>query len=78
MAAQFDFDEKKTTDENINDFLQHIASINKPFTQLLCKHLNKMLPLQDSTKQGAARALFNGEIKKQLDASLASVTAKND
>ena len=77
MAGQFDFDEKKTAQENIEDFLTHVESTNKAFGRLLRKNLDKMVPLPDASKRSAARAAFNGEIKKQLDAALAARKAKN-
>jgi hypothetical protein len=76
MAGQFNFDEKKTAEENIEAFLLHVESTNKAFGGLLLKNLNKMLPLPDVTKRSTARASFNSEIMKQLDAALAAVRAK--
>jgi hypothetical protein len=45
MAGQFEFDEKKTADENIEAFLSHIESVNKAFALLLRNNLDKMLPV---------------------------------
>jgi hypothetical protein len=72
MTGQFDFDEKKTAQENIEAFLAHAELTNKAFGQLLRKHLPKIFPLPDSSKRGAARVAFNAEIKKLLDAVLAA------
>lgn len=77
MSGQFDFDEKQNAQENIESFLSYIESTNKGLGQLLRKHLDKMLPLPDASKRSAARASFNAEIKKQLDAILAARKAKN-
>ena len=77
MAGQFDFDQTMTAKENIERFLLHVESGNKAFGLLLRKHLDKMLPLPDATKRSAARASFNGEITKQLDAAVAALRAKN-
>ena len=77
MAGQFDFDEKKTAQENIEDFLSHVESTNTALGPLPHKHLDKMLPLPDATKRSTARASFNGEIKKLLDAALVALKAKH-
>jgi len=78
MSGQFDFDEKKTAQENIESFLSHVESTNKGLGQLLRAHLGKMLPLpEDSGRRSAGRAAFNAEIKKQLDAALAALKAKH-
>ncbi len=77
MAGQFDFDEKKTAQENIEAFLSHIESANPALGPFLRKHLDKMVPLPDATKRSAARASFNGEIKKVLDAALVALKAKH-
>jgi hypothetical protein len=71
MSGQFDFDEKKTARENIEKFLAHVELTDKVFGPLLRKHLDKMLPLPDQSKRSAARAAFNAEIKKLLDAVIA-------
>jgi len=77
MAGQFDFDERKSAQENIEAFLAHIESTNKGLGRLLRKNLDKMLPLQDPNKRGAARSSFNAEIKKKLDAVLTARMAKH-
>lgn len=77
MAGQFHFDEKKSAQENIEDFISHIESTNTALGPLLRKHLDKMLPLPDASKRSAARASFNDEIKKLLDAALVSRKAKH-
>ena len=76
MAGQFKFDEKKTAGENIEAFLLYVESTNKAFGGLLLKNLDKMLPLPDVTKRSVARASFNSEIMKQLEAALAAIKAK--
>jgi hypothetical protein len=77
MNGQFDFDDKKTAQENIDDFLAHVESTNRAFGRLLRKNLDKMFPLPDASKRSAVRASFNDEIKRQLDAALAARKAKN-
>jgi hypothetical protein len=69
MSHAFEFDEKKSAQENIADFLAHIDSIDKTFATLLRQNIIKMLPLPEVAKRGTVRAVFNGEIKKQLDAA---------
>ena len=79
MAAQFDFDEKKTAQENIEEFLAYIEGTNKVVGQILRQLLPRMLPLPDDpTKRSAVRASFNSEIKKLLDAILTARKAKHD
>lgn len=78
MAGQFDFDGNRTAQENIENFLAHLEKTNKAFGQLLRKHLDKMLPLQDPSKRSAMRASFNDEIKKHLDSILTVRMAKHD
>jgi len=77
MSQAFEFDEKKNAQENIADFLTHIDSIDKAFAALLRQNIGKMLPLPDDARRGVVRAIFNGEIKKTLDAALAAAKAKN-
>jgi hypothetical protein len=77
MANQFDFDETKSAQENIDAFLTYIESTNKVLGLLLRKHLDKMLPLPDPNKRSAARASFNAEIKKMLDVVLTASKAKH-
>lgn len=78
MAGGFNFDENKTAQENIDDFLAHVEATNKAFGPLLRKHLDRMLPLpSDATTRSGARASFNGEIKMLLDAVLAARKAKH-
>jgi hypothetical protein len=77
MAVQFDFDEKKTAQENIEDFLSHVESTNPALGPLLRKHLDRMLPFPDAARRSAARASFNGEIKKLLDAAHVALKAKH-
>ena len=77
MSHAFEFDEKKSAQENIADFLTHVDSIDKTFAALLRQNIDKMLPLPEVARRGAVRAVFNGEIKKKLDAALAAAKAKN-
>jgi len=77
MPHAFEFDDKKGSQENITDFLAHIDSIDKTFAALLRQNIDKMLPLPEIPRRGAVRAVFNGEIKKKLDAALAAAKAKN-
>ena len=77
MLHAFEFDDKKSAEENIANFLAHIDSIDKTFAALLRQNIDKMLPLPEVARRGAARAVFNGEIKKKLDAALAAAKAKN-
>ena len=77
MSGQFEFDEKKTAQENIDDFMRHIESTNTGLGALLRKHINKLLPLPDPGKRSAARASFNTEIKKLLDAALVARKKKD-
>ena len=77
MSQPFEFDEKKSAQENIADFLAHIDSIDKTFAALLRQNIHKMLPLPEIARRGAMRAVFNGEIKERLDAALAAAKAKN-
>ena len=77
MAIQFNFDEKRTAQENIEDFLAYVELTNNAFGKLLRRHLDKMLPLPDPSKRSAARASFNAEIKKLLDAVLTALKAKH-
>jgi hypothetical protein len=67
MSRQFDFDEKKSAQENISAFLSYVESFEPVFGALLRKHMNKMLPLPESGIRSSARASFNSEIKKLLD-----------
>lgn len=77
MTKPFEFDEKKTAKENIADFLAHVDTIEPAFSTLLRNNIGTMLPLPDAAKRGAARAAFNGAIKKQLDSALAAMKGKN-
>ena len=78
MPGQFDFDEKKTAQQNIEDFLAQVESNNGTLGQLLRKHLKNMIPLpEEPNKRSAARAAFNGEIKRLLDAALAAQKPKH-
>lgn len=77
MSHAFEFDEKKSAQENIADFLVHIDSIDKTFAALLRQNIDKMLPLPEVARRGAVRAVFNSEIKKKLDAALAATKVKS-
>jgi hypothetical protein len=73
MPTQFNFDPEKTAQQNIDDFLSYVRTKYPFLGQLLQTHVSKMLPLAiDPSKRSAARAAFNAEIKKQLDALLAA------
>jgi hypothetical protein len=76
MTGRFEFDPKKTSHENIADFLTHVDSIDKAFGALLRRNIATMLPLPDVAKRSASRATFNEEIKKALDSAL-GVKVKN-
>jgi hypothetical protein len=77
MSHAFEFDEKKSAQENIADSLVYTDSIDKTFAALLRQNIDKMLPLPEAARRGTVRAAFNGEIKKKLDAALAAAKAKN-
>ena len=78
MSKPFELDPKKGALENIEDFLSHIEAMNTALGQALRKHIDKVLPLPlDPLKRSAARASFNSEIKKLLDAALAALKAKD-
>lgn len=79
MAATFDFDEKKSAQENISDFLKHIESVEPVLGPLVRKHIGKMLPLPEAVNaRSVARALFNAEIKTLLDQALVSSKIQHD
>jgi hypothetical protein len=77
MRQPFEFDQNKTAQENITDFLTHVDSIDSAFGGLLRRNIGTMLPLPEVAKRGVARAAFNGEIKRQLDLALAAMKGKN-
>jgi hypothetical protein len=77
MSRAFEFDEKKSAQENIADFLTYIDSIDDAFAALLRQNIGKMLPLPEAAGRGTVRAAFNCEIKKKLDAVLAAAKAKD-
>jgi hypothetical protein len=78
MAGNFKLDPKKTAEENICDFLAHIESEHGALGQILRAHIDKIFPLpRDATQRSAARAEFNSEVKKQLDAALAAVKSEH-
>jgi hypothetical protein len=77
MAGPFAFDQNKSAQENIADFLVHADSVDKAFAALLRRNIGRMLPLPEVAKRGTARAVFNEEIKKALDSALAAVKVKN-
>lgn len=77
LSTQFEFDEKKTAEENISSFLAHIESTHKVFGPLLQKHIARMLPLPEANVRSTARASFNAEIKKLLDAVLEATKSKD-
>jgi hypothetical protein len=77
MSGQFEFDEKKTAQENIAAFLAHVESSNQGLGTLLRLNIDKMIPLPEFARRGPVRAAFNGEVKKQLDAALAAIKKPN-
>ena len=79
MPGNFTFDQKKTAQENIADFVAHIEAQNPAFGLILRRHIATMVPLPaDSIARSARRAVFNKEIRKDLDVVLAALQAKHD
>jgi hypothetical protein len=68
--ADFNFDEKLSTENNIELFHKHLESIDKDMAALLRKNIGKMLPLPDigTTQRTQVRQSFNKEIAEALDA----------
>jgi hypothetical protein len=77
VATEFEFDETRTAEENISSFLAFIESTDKVFGPLLQKHIARMLPLPEANVRSTARASFNAEVKKLLDAILEAAKSKD-
>jgi hypothetical protein len=79
VPGNFTFDQKKTAQENIADFLAHIEAQNPALGLILRRHIAPMVPLPaDSIDRNARRTAFNKEIRKDLDVVLAALQAKHD
>lgn len=79
----FRFDAKKSTDENLELFWSHLASINPTFAKLLAGHIGILIPLPSQAKQKSdCRNAFNRKILEALEqlreenAKRASTTGK--
>jgi hypothetical protein len=69
MATNIVFDENKSAEDNIAEFIAFIESQHPQLGPLLTKRLHKILPLSpDPNKRSAERSSFNKEIEKILDA----------
>ena len=78
MSFEYEFDPAKSAQENIDSFFRHVRSVDPTLGELLQKNISILLPLpSDGMKRSSARAAFNAEVKKALDATLASKKAEH-
>jgi len=73
MVPSFAFDDQKSAQENIADFMSFIGTQYPMLGPILTKHIQKILPLSpEPNKRSADRGSFNQEIRKILDAMCAA------
>ncbi len=77
MTTGFAFDDKKSAEDNIADFISFIESQHPGLGPILTKHIQRILPLSpDPNKRSTDRNSFNSEIAKILDALCLTAKAK--
>ena len=62
-----EFDRNKTYDENVATFQQHMTSLDPVMTEILFKHLGKLLAGDDPGNR-ANRTAFNRAVLAELEA----------
>lgn len=68
----FRFDESKGFDDNLEAFLDHMASKDPDMAAIFRVHVAKLKGLSDDARRRAARSEFNVRVKSSLDELLAS------
>ncbi len=71
----FQFDLNLSSDKNIEQFLDHMAAVDKDFAELLRKLLPQLLPVPEGQSQRQSTRLgFNSQVAKHLDANTKAIT----
>jgi hypothetical protein len=72
-TANFEFDRSKTFDENFQAFLTQLESVDEEMAAILRSNVATLAKVvRDGERDSIARAAFNTEVAKALDALVAT------